>query len=365
MFGHTARAVLSSATTPLLGALHQTLPKRDESSNVDIGNPSQFPVWLIVLIVLNVIAFLPVVAFCTYTLGQLVPALAFAEDDSQLDYPPAYEPVADQDIEFESKGQKKGSVDAEAAAGNAPVRRQPITSDVRATLQHIRTVGGSWRACYHGLFLSCLDAFWLSLGFLSIGTQGSAIVPSIVVSMLGTWLLSTAWTHQVVAAQGSGAWKYAFKNLKTTFKATALPSVLCFVASYFANIVPYSFVGLGAFDPAGSTTAPLTSVLVLVLVFMLQAGLVVPASVVLTRVQVSMLPDTYRTIVPIKCGALDSTNSRGYMTVGEAWKSISRASWIRILKMFLKLIALFIAIEFMLTGIIIAETFLVTVVMMK
>lgn len=69
----------------------------------------------------------------------------------------------------------------------------------------------------------------------------------------------------------------------------------------------------------------------LMLWLLLTWTMVIPAQVVLTRVQASLLPGGKKTIVPFdRTFGMEKARERGYLTLMEAWASISGYEWVHI-----------------------------------
>ncbi|GAW11878.1 hypothetical protein ANO14919_012310 [Xylariales sp. No.14919] len=104
--------------------------------------------------------------------------------------------------------------------------------------------------------------------------------------------------------------------------------------------------------------------LVLLTALTVQVFLVVPTQVILTRVQASFLPEEDDTIVPFDRsfgGKVEPAivGGKGYVNMKDAWKSFSRASWVRLIKLYVKIFLITVAISFAWIAVLIPEYILI------
>lgn len=305
----------------------------------------ELPGWGWGLLVLDVIIFLPFLMMISYTLNNIYPVLAMIEDPS----PPAYEPVS-----LNDDAQSLPGDDAAApafASESAGSETRAITASFRATHRTLYGISG-WLSYFRGF------AAWVAMfaGTMFIyGILVSAFVPSLVagpICAVALVQLYTAWLHVVISAPSPKPFWRRLTPFGKTFRATSLPIVLYFFALELSSFLPRlvgSALGLPEWSAAQPGTVPegtpadvWKALVVLVLSMTLKVFLVIPAHVVLTRVQASLLPEEDETIVPFDRsfqGKLEPAivGGRGYVTVKDAWTTFSRASWVRLIKLYVKI----------------------------
>ncbi|KAI0022395.1 putative ubiquitin conjugating enzyme [Xylariomycetidae sp. FL0641] len=318
----------------------------------DPMNSYEIPGWAIFLLFLDLIVFLPILIFLSYTLQHVYPTLAIIEDPS----PPAYEPVSLNE-DNQSLAEENMPVADEAARGS---ESRCVTSSFRATHRTLYAIGG-WRSMFRGI--ACYAA--LTLAFLFVDSVvRSAFVPALVaapIAALACVQLYTAWTHIVITTPSPKRFYQRLPPFKKAFQATALPVCMYFFAVELAAFVPKGFatvLGMPTIDPTqyGTIRQPEAGdawkgLLVLITTLLLQVFVVIPAQVVLTRVQASILPEEDDTIVPFDRtfqGKVEPAivGGKGYVSVMDAWKTFTRASWIRLVKLYLKIFAAVFALSF-------------------
>ncbi|KAK7752544.1 hypothetical protein SLS62_005512 [Diatrype stigma] len=323
---------------------------------------------LLVLILLNVIFWVPVLTFLGYTLNTILPALAVIEDD---DAPPSYQAVS---LKEDIADAKLGVPPSSLAAGEPGRPRHingPVTGGVWATCRHLYAVGG-WPYFYRGLGYAMV----LNLARFLVGLVVYCSVPAmppavtLVVADLATVQLSTLWLHQVISTSGgSKSFWQRLPGFKAAFRATALPMVVSDLAVLLCGAVGtimYTAMGVPTtkfFEtPSPNTSGSIATVLavsavqILILLFV-----VIPASVALFRCQGSLLPADEQTIVPFdRTFQLDTVREKGYVSMVEAWKTFSWAAWKRMVLLCVKVTLITIATESAMAGLIFVQALLVT-----
>ncbi|KAJ9158049.1 Ubiquitin conjugating [Coniochaeta hoffmannii] len=303
----------------------------------DVDNPKQVSGWVFLVVLANVLVFLPVVVYMSYTLGQLFPALAIVENTD----PPAYEPVALND---------------EADNANAAPRSdagKPISSSLRALSRLLYSVAG-WRASFRGLG-ACV-AYLFAISVVTGIFTAIPFVPAEVGTLLAALALvqlSTAWVHIAISPPNPAYFWRRLPPFRKAFEATWIPTVVACVAGTAAGYVPQLaalVVGLPLVDPSKPGEIPeydrhaSWKVLVVLLVTLVAWALViVPAEVLLIRVQASLLPPDEDTIIPFDRtygGTLEpAVVGKGYVSVRDALGTFPRSSWVRIYILHAKIFA--------------------------
>ncbi|OTA59112.1 hypothetical protein K449DRAFT_385144 [Hypoxylon sp. EC38] len=303
------------------------------------------PAWAWGLFLLDFLLFLPFIFFVNYTLQHVFPTLAIVEDPS----PPAYEPVSLNE-DNQSLAEENAPLADEAGRNGSQARL--ITSSIRSTYRTLKAISG-FRSLFRGL--ACYLALGVATSF--VFSILSTFIPSLIaapLSALALVQLYTAWTHIVISVPSP---KHFWKRLppfKKAFQATALPVVMYFFALELSSLVPKWVawaLSMTMPDPKTPNTIPQTdkddvwkAVIVLVTAFLLHIFLVIPTQVILTRVQASLLPEDEDTIVPFDRsfqGKVEPAivGGKGFVTVKDAWQSFSRASWVRLVKLYVKVFA--------------------------
>ncbi|KAK8029572.1 hypothetical protein PG993_010863 [Apiospora rasikravindrae] len=342
-----SRAVLVSvhghkqlSSAPIDIHLRATRPQDDwqAAAQEKMGSMS-----MIILMVANLLLFIPAMLYIGYTLGLVLPTLASVES-SQTTYEPI--PVVD---EVDRKGEKSPKAAVPEAEEAGAIKRQPVTSSIRTAQQHLRTVStAGWCSLFRGFGL----AFTIHIlsGFIAgpvmmLLPGVPAIVPLFLVDILLVQL-NTVWVHSVISTSTLPWWR-RLPPFVSTLKATFLP-ICAVVASTAASSGLPTLVLLAMGRPMVEREVGPGLVVRTVekqggdalLYFAVWFGLMVfaayPALVVLTRVQASLLPDSDETIVSFDRSLGRTTPQPGaYQTMVDAYTSYS-GSWVRFYKLVAK-----------------------------
>ncbi|KAI0478568.1 putative ubiquitin conjugating enzyme [Xylariaceae sp. FL0804] len=338
------------------------------------------PAWLWGIAFLDFIVFFPAFLLVGYSFQRLFPTLAIVEDPS----PPAYEPLSLNDdgasIPGDDVGGRGRAAYADEAAAAAGRETRAVSSSFRGLYRAVTAVGG-WRSLFRGL--GCYAALSAATAAL-VGVLTAAYVPALLAAPLAALALTqlyTAWTHVAISAPpspGSGRGRFWWRRLPPfgrSFRAAAPPMVVYLFAVELASLVPRLLLrglGMNAWDPQQPGRLPVAlergdvwkAAVTLLVALVLHVGLVIPAQVVLVRVQASLLPEEDDTIVPFDRsfqGKVEPAivGGRGYVTMMDAWRSFSRASWIRLVKLYVKIFLAGLAVSFAFAAVLIPEIFLV------
>lgn len=295
----------------------------------------------------------------SYTLGDIVPVLAMIEDPA----PPAYEPVSLNDDDAQSLPDDAAAAATVTADEAGAVSAAPVTSSLRTTLRTLRSVGG-WKSFLRGF--GCRVAAGLATSFV-YGLMVSAYVPRLIAGpacAVALIQLHTAWVHVVISAPSPLPFWRRLPPFRRVFNAAALPFLAYFLALEVSTFVPQLLarvLGLMQWDkhtdqpgmvvpyPDGSDAWK--AVVVFVVMAALRVFLAIPAHVVLTRVQASLLPEEDETIVAFDRsfrGRVEPAvvGGKGYVSPLDAWRTFSRASWVRLVKLYAKLFVVGLAVTF-------------------
>ncbi|KAH8657380.1 hypothetical protein BGZ60DRAFT_415788, partial [Tricladium varicosporioides] len=323
------------------------------------------------LLVVNIILFVPVLFILAYTINKLYPTLAIIE---AADSPPDYELVTGKEIDIDGDGDvdagssSRGNIIVadkqfdgkgpsatlmpDETAGVPSTPSQPVTSGLLATLRLLRaSEDGLFRAYrWHLLYNIVMGIVFVCLRLVPhIPNLAASIIAS-----LATTKLETAWTHAVVSTKRDGR---LWKRLPTYFvilRVTIVPLIAESVIVEIINAIASLPLGpmTGSVDPV--SVARLSVAIVLFLT--LYTCLLAPTEIVLTRTRAAMLPDDTNTLVPLDPSIQSQKmEQRGFMTWTHAWRTLSRASWVRIIKIYAKIFATTILTEVVAAGLIFAQ----------
>ncbi|KAI1125648.1 ubiquitin carrier protein [Nemania abortiva] len=332
-----------------------TLYKRGEASM----DGYQMPGWAWAVVGLSFLVFVPAFFVIGYTFQYIYPALAIIEDPS----PPAYDQIS-----LADDGMPKDP----RAPTDAP-KTPAITSSLRSTHRAIYAIAG-WRSMLRGY--GSYFFFNTAMG-LVVGILAAVGVPSLIAAPLAAVAVAqpyAAWTHIIISAPSS---KYFWQRLppfKRAVRATALPILLYVLAAELSTILPAGLAALlnmNSWNPKQPNTMPQYNkddawkgIVVILATLAAQVFLVIPTQVILTRVQASFLPEEDDTIVPFDRSFGGKVvpaivGGKGYVGVADAWKSFSRASWIRLVKLYVKIFAITVALCFAWIVVLIPEFILI------
>ncbi|KAI0478278.1 hypothetical protein F4859DRAFT_513861 [Xylaria cf. heliscus] len=337
-----------------------TLYKRGEASM----DGYQMPSWAWGVFAANALIFVPLFLVVSYTFQHIYPTLAIVEDPS----PPAYDPVSLNE-DGQSIAEDGLPTSDTGAVSEAPV----VTSSLRSTHRALYAVGG-WRSMFRGyaayLFLSFV------MGVIASFLVGLGLPALIAAPLVGLAVAQpyAAWTHIVISAPNSKHFWKRFPPFKRAFQATAVPIILNVMAAELATYLPSglaSLLNMTMWNPKEPNTLPQYNkddawkgILVLLASLAVQIFLVIPTQVVLTRVQASFLPEEDDTIVPFDRSFGGKVvpaivGGKGYINMIDAWKSFSRASWIRLIKLYVKIFFIVVALTFAWIAVLIPEYILI------
>jgi hypothetical protein len=232
------------------------------------------------------------------------------------------------------------------------MKPQPITANFRTTIKHLQSKGG-FRARFRGVSAFVVYSIlvqWISQMF-------SIFVPFLFAPIIATTLcatLSLAWTHIVISDPSPKPWFRRVPSIKT-WKKVAGPTAILAVAEQFAIVLPAYLAARSGFvgspDDFANTTNSQRNIMVLksfgILALSLALALlvVIPANVTLTRVQASLLPDDVETIIPFDRSfggkvIPEIVGGSGVIGTLDAWNTFDWNSRVRLVKAYLKVVAM-------------------------
>ncbi|KAI0100969.1 ubiquitin carrier protein [Nemania sp. FL0031] len=321
-----------------------TLYKRGEASM----DGYQVPGWAWAVFGISALIFVPAFLVVGYTLQYIYPTLAIVEDPS----PPAYDQI--------SLGEDGRAMSKDTPPNANAAKTPAITSSLRSTHRAVYAISG-WPSLFRGY---AAYLFFSTVMGLFAGVFGAVGVPALIAAPLAALAVAqpyAAWTHIIISAPSSKFFWQRLPPFKRAFKATALPLLLFIFATELSALLPAGLAVLLNFNAWGNKRPnnlpqyhkddAWKGVVVLLATLAAQVFLVIPAQVVLTRVQASFLPEEDDTIVPFDRSFGGKVvpaivGGKGYIGMVDAWKSFSRASWIRLVKLYVKIFLVTIALCF-------------------
>lgn len=252
-----------------------------------------------------------------------------------------------------AKDEKEHLIDEEIIL----VKQDAITSSIRKTIRHLHNVGG-FTARWRGLAISLVYHLAHSVSvnlFCSIFTpsalvQGAAyIVSSVMLSRV-----HMTWTHIMISNPSPKPWFRRFNADKKvaieSWKALALPSAVFATAQMLTIGLPFLVFVIFTSGPTDVQQQLMGLAAGGLCMLLLSLSILLPASVTLTRIEASFLPDDEDTIVPfdrtlngartadITLDGEDSAPSTPRKSLFvEAWRSFDKPSRLRLVKFYIKM----------------------------
>ncbi|KAI0129653.1 hypothetical protein BJ170DRAFT_692327 [Xylariales sp. AK1849] len=314
--------------------------------------------WFVGLAFLNVLIFVPILIYLTYTLYTVIPLLAIVESRSNYQRLSLHD---DNDLGGDTKRQS-------TAIEHDGSESRPVTSSLRATHQVLYSISG-WRSLFRGL--GCLMVVDTCRALLTFAVSFGSIIPSPIPDIIATLLLvqlSTVWLHLVITTPKAKSFSRRLPDFKTTFRATAIPNMIMLAAVEITVYAPELILRLIHVDterPYIPLEGPkiegnvhgIWKVAIFFGVYLVAfAFLYIPAQVILARTQAALLSEEYETIVPFdRTFGVETAGGKQSLSVSEAWKSFS-GSWGRLYKLYVKAAGINYAVQ-ILVGLVIGLEF--------
>ena len=251
------------------------------------------------------------------------------------------------------------------------VKQPPITGKLRTAVRHLRSVGGPL-ARFRGFHIAFAYSFVHNIIVALLSPVSMGLMRPIVsiLATVGLCRIQMVWTHIVISNPSRKPWYRRLPSYKSA-KNILLPTAV-YAASQQAAL--YVSIGLMAFsqdqfsrpetygqNPNTVRKLALVQFIVAILVaFSTLVCIVIPAEVTLRRVQASMLPEEDESIVPfdrtfagkVKPEILGGTGSVGML---DAWRSFGKEGRIRLIKLYVKVIAMDVATTIFFAMILVGE----------
>lgn len=308
------------------------------------------PVWGWPLILVNAIILLPISFFINYTLFHIYPVFTIIEDEN----PPAYEPLP-------TSG---NGVDEEAAAGSTTKptdgAARTVTSSLRSINRLLTSYGGV-RSNARG-FMCAFTQSVLTGIVASIFSWGPVKPFAELLASLVMVQFATAWVHIVISQPSPRRFWRRLPPFKRAFDATWKAIVIYWAATQVHKWVPYLLAVLIGFDAPtmdnlksggandalrdGDISYLIKATVYILLSTMLYVVVIIPARVVVVRIQASLLPEDEDPIIPFDRsfdGKVEPAvvGGLGYATISDAWSTFSKAAWRRVVILYVKIVGIF------------------------
>ncbi|WPG99960.1 Hypothetical protein R9X50_00278300 [Acrodontium crateriforme] len=337
-------------------------------------SPEQFLPVLITAIIAVLI-----MASVRYTLGDLMASLAMIESPSTTAIiepkPPAYADEPDAPLEKEPLMPSEAEADVEVTI----INHKPITGRIRTTMAHLSRVGGffaKWRGAGAGLVYHLIHGFiFVGFSFFMNGVLNTDYFGEFLAHTFTSVLLARLhmlWTQKMVACpqstsllrRGAG-WKQHKALLLPSFVYAAAEQVMMLIASAAASMAEAKRQRMTQDgEMHGCLLAVLPFLALVVSGLFVALAVLLPASVTLTRIEASLLPEDVETIVPFDreavIGSIDTSARGGCRALFvQAWRSFDRSARLRLIKLYVKMILVQVAVAFVAVHVMVAELYLI------
>lgn len=286
-----------------------------------------------------------------YTFKTVYPVFAMIEDEN----PPAYQPVSLRDA-LDDETVRPGAKIAE-------LDNRTVTSSFRAVNRLLMANGGVM-ANFRGFACALAQSFMTSILMVAfIASFGGVFTPvATLLASLALVQLNTAWVHIVISRPSPLPFWQRLPAFKHTFDATWRAVTLNWFACEVARWVPLALVSISGLSlpeiqVAGGQDADLRNLdaaffikllVILLVALVFSIFLVIPANVILVRIQASLLPPDEDAIIPFDRSFQGRAEpavvgGRGFVTISDAWATFSKAAWRRLLTLYVKIFFVTIA----------------------
>lgn len=293
--------------------------------------------------------------------------------------PPPYADV-DPDAPLEKQA-LMAEVDADTDVEVTVIDHKPITAKITTTIGHLQRVGG-WTARWRGLGLAIVYHFLHAIftnftsALLGFGIFGEAFC--YILASLGLARLHMAWTHKMISHPSSKSW-YRRLPARKECKTLLLPTLVYAAAQQATMVLPIAVAfALGVVQPHGSqfkdamhhegcskmVRLGLSVLAVPATYIFVGLAVLLPASVTLTRIEATLLPEGEEAIVSFDkaaiVGDVDVTVRGGCRALFvQAWRSFDKASRWRLVKLYAKMVLAQVTVAFVAVHLVVAEIYVI------
>lgn len=316
-----------------------------------------------------------------YTIGEVMSSLAMIESPSRTaivgSKPPPYT-----DTEPDAPLEKEPLMVAEDADVEVTViDHKPITAKIRTTIHHLHRVGG-FRARWRGVGISAIYHFLHGMAanvlaaFFGFGLIGEALCYVLV--SLGLARVHMAWTHAMIGQPSSKSWLRRMPARKDC-RRILLPTLVYALAQQATIILPIGvafFMGVtppqlhGIKDtmhhgcPKQMASIALRMLAVPLTYAIVGLAVLLPASVTLTRIEATLLPEGEEAIVSFDkeaiVGDIDVVAKGGSRALFvQAWRSFDRSARLRLIKLYAKMVMAQVFTAFLAMHLMVAEMYVI------
>jgi hypothetical protein len=253
------------------------------------------------------------------------------------------------------------------------VRQQAITSSFRSTIRHLQSKAG-FAARFRGLSLYVV--YYVTFSLVTGIISAVPLIPRAVAPVLSAVLLANlilAWTHIVISDPSPKRW-YQRLPASRVWKKVAGPTAILAIAEQLTVLLPVALAKVYGLDMDPKTAANLSGAekhkaawkgfSVFILCIVMGFLLVIPANVALTRVQASLLEDDQETIVPFDRSfggkvIPEIVGGSGVIGILDAWKTFDWNARVRLVKAYVKVFAMQMALTMLFMGVVVAQLFII------
>lgn len=316
-----------------------------------------------------------------YTIGEVMSSLAMIESPSRTAIidakPPPYT-----DSEPDAPLEKEPLMVAEDADVEVTViEHKPITAKIRTTIQHLHRVGG-FRARWSGVGIYAIYHFAHGMlsnilgAFLGFGIFGQVLVYVFV--SLGLARIHMSWTHAMIG-QPSSTSRLRRMPARKECRRLLLPTLVYALAQQATIILPVGVAfAMGVAPPQlhhmketmhhgcpKQMAAVALRMLAVPLTYaVVSLAVLLPASVTLTRIEATLLPEGEETIVSFDkeaiVGDIDVSAKGGARALFvQAWRSFDRSARLRLIKLYIKMAMAQFAVMFIAAHVMLAEMYVI------
>merc|ERR1711977_672655 len=295
-----------------------SLVRRGLDAHAEHGDKIKIPTWGAVMLISTFIAFLFAMFMIEYTFGRLVPTLVMIESPQDtISFEPL--PTEDPDSTINKDPEQ-------------PSKPQLITSSIRQTVRHL----GGFSSRFRGLSIfifNTLAVQWIAgilsvLPIINLLPRGFANIVALILCAQ----LSLTWTHIVISQPSPKTWFRRLAPLKM-WKKVAIPTAIFALAEQVAVYIPiYMSILAGLVDKDAQ--------------------------------QIVDMKPSEETIVPFDRSfggkvVPEIVGGTGMIGMLDAWKTFDWAARIRLVKTYLKVIAMQIGVTFLFTMCIVSQLFII------
>lgn len=307
------------------------------------------PVEMLPMLVTTVL-FLALFVSVRYTLGEVASTLAMIEQPQTNVVGRATRVVDDNEPDAPlEKEEKEYLIDEEVVV----IKQDPITGSIKKTMRHLQNIGGftaRWRGISAAVSYHFCHAF--TVNFISSFFHPSVLVQAITYIVASVLLskIHATWTMVMISKPSDRAWFRRIPSDMQIWKALVLPSAVFATAKMATIGLPMlAFFVFAAGPEADINRQILGAVVAAATMLGLSVLVLLPASVTLTRIEASFLPENEDTIVSfdrtLNGAKIASITLDGEAPVSskslfvEAWRSFDMSSRLRLIKFYVKMAA--------------------------